>query len=273
MQQADKGDQRTAKTDPVWNWKFRLLRAEILLWQGKSKESNALIDSPPPKLISGELALRTKLIQGRALYIQGNVPAAQSILAEAEQLAKTSNPDLMGEVKLAQGTLQHDKENYDGAQQFFRQALLLARQYHQPLLEAKVLGSLTRLDTAREHYDPALDSGRNALDISDSIHARHIGAITRLNVGWCSLELGDLKEAERYFNDSEKVSAEIGMKKVQQEDLNNLGRVYFNQDNYDRAKDYFQRALDIADQRGDESSAAIYLDNLSVVSLAFGHID
>jgi len=33
---AEQGFRESAARDPVWNWKFRILKAEVLLWRGKS---------------------------------------------------------------------------------------------------------------------------------------------------------------------------------------------------------------------------------------------
>ena len=273
LSDAEQGRKETESKDPVQNWRFRLLQAEILLWQGRTAESAHLLDSPPPQLASNhELLIRTKLSQGRALY-GAQHSAAAALLDEAERLATASNPELLGDVTLAQGTFAHIRHNYDAAQADFQRALQLARQYHRPLLEAKVLGSLARLSTTLRHYDEAIDGGTASLSLSESIHARHVEAATRLNIGWSYLELGDFEQAIPLFNASEALAADAGMRQVQREALNSLGRLYFNQGNSVAAADYYKRALALARDLHDEAATATYLDNIAQASLALGHVD
>lgn len=271
--EAQSGHQQTQKTDAAQNWRFRLLEAEVFLWQGKFKDSLALLDSPPSAVsASPDLIVRTKLAQGRALYNLRSYPAAESYLADGEALA-TTLPNLLGEIELAQGSLQYAKGKYTPARQKFENTLQLARKDGQKLLESKALGSLGRLLTRIERYDEALDYSLKALELSQSIKARHVEAIVRLNIGWNYLELGDLEQAAPFFKLSESLSAAAGMAKIQEEALNSLGRLYFSQGNNEAANDYYKRALAVAENLHDEAAIALYMDNLASVSLSLGHLD
>src|SRR5689334_11447410 len=45
---ADQGFQRWHKTQPEWSERFRVLKGEVLVWQGKSKVALEVLEPPPP---------------------------------------------------------------------------------------------------------------------------------------------------------------------------------------------------------------------------------
>src|SRR5262249_48181643 len=154
-------------------------------------ESLSILGSAPTEVTAHtDLNIMIKLLQGRA-YNMLRDPAARLPLAEAEQLANSTMPNLIGEIQLAKGGLQYTQNQYSAAEQSFQSALQSAHQHNQQLLVAKALGSLGRLFTARGYYDQALDWSAAALSISRSINAHHVEAIVLLNMGWSYWELGD----------------------------------------------------------------------------------
>ena len=77
---------------PEWAWKFRVLKAEILIWRGMAPEALGLLKPEPPDSTSiNDTAIRRKLWLSAALPL--SVDAKQS-LDEAEQLALKQQPEL-----------------------------------------------------------------------------------------------------------------------------------------------------------------------------------
>lgn len=255
------------------NWRFRLLRAEVLRWEGKTKEALAALDSTPPSGISGELLIRTEIAQARALVNERKLPDAQARLSEAQQKAAEYAPELLGEVAFARGSMQYDEEDYSSAETTFQEALEVARSRHQPDLEAKIFGSLSRLFTTVGQYDAAVDWGKKSLDLSLSLGAKHVEAVTRLNLGWSYLELGDFENAIPFFTESERLAAQAQMKPTRRNVLNSLGRIYFNEAKYTLAHDRYHEALELAQELHDDRFAAICFDNLALVAAGEGKTD
>src|SRR6478736_44838 len=68
LKSAEQGFQQTQSTDPVWNYKFRMLKAETLVGQGRVSDAlTALETDPPPELAGGEFSVRRRIIQSRVL--------------------------------------------------------------------------------------------------------------------------------------------------------------------------------------------------------------
>src|SRR5262249_51326396 len=105
QQEAEKAYRVYEKGSPDWAWRFRVLQAETLVWQGLSKKALELLaEELPPSLYNDEAAVRRKIIQGLAHSFLQDFPQANRCLAEAETLALIVEPKLLGEVALSQGT-------------------------------------------------------------------------------------------------------------------------------------------------------------------------
>lgn len=273
MTEAEQGEHETEKSDPVQNWRFRLIETEVLLWQGKTKDALSLLQSPPIQVQrDAGLEIRTILFQLRAFH-SAKEDAAAALIAQARSLAESAHPELLGEVTLVQGNLTEADHEYAAAESDFRRSVQLAQQYHQPLLEAKGFGSLSHLSTELSHYDQAIEWGLNSLQVAQSAGARHIEAATQLNVGWLYLELGDFAQAIQFLNTAEQLTEQSGMDSMTEKSLNNLARIYTNDANFSKAEENFQRALEIATNLHDDLNRSIYLDNIAVVKLESGQLD
>ena len=278
----EEGIRRTQQNDPVWNWKFRVLEAETRLWQRRFKEALDLLKpGVPAALASGEFDFRATLTQARAYNLLNDPGNAEAFLAKAKKLVVAVS-ELSGDLSLAEATFLYGKQAPTEQQQRIlihqqeqklQEALKLARQHNNRLLEAKVLGSLGRLYTKRNQYDLALRTLQESLDISISLHAGHIAAATELNLGWCYLEMGDIDGSERFFEDALKFSRQAEMNLIQDATLNNLGRVNLAQTDYVAAKNYYELALKMAEQLNEEQNAADISNNLALVALQTGQLD
>jgi len=278
----EEGIRRTQANDPVWNCRFRVLKAEIRLWQHHIDESLDLLKPDvPAALASGEFDFRTKLTQARAYNLRHDPDNAEVFLAGAKKLVFAA-PELSGDLALAEATLLFGRQATTEREQRLlivrqekklREALDLARKYKNKLLEAKALGSLGRFYTSRNLFDAAIDSLQSSLDISDSAHAAHISAATELNMGWSYLEMGDIDGSERFFEDALKFSRQAEMDFIQDGSLNSLGRVNLAQTDYPAAKNYYELSLKIAGQIKEDQNAADISNNLALVALKTGQLD
>jgi CHAT domain-containing protein len=278
-----RGDQKAALTqadgallrfrDPKteWYWRFTLLKAEVLVQLRLNKESLALIGEPiPAAYAKTDLAVWQKLTQGMANCFLLNFPESERLLADAERLASSNSPGLLGEVSLRQGTLAFFRGDTGNATTAYSQTLRLAREQKDAFLEAAALGSLGLVATRQEHYDEAIDRDQEALQLSRSVGAHNSESKILGNLGWEYLELGDYDNALVLFEQAEEAARQAGRISSQINWSINIGNVYFKQGKYDLAEAAYRKALDLARSREEKTSIVECLENLAVVDIEKG---
>ncbi|HKT52728.1 MAG TPA: CHAT domain-containing protein [Candidatus Angelobacter sp.] len=271
--EAEDGFQRSETKDPIWNYKFRVLLANVYLWQGglRPRALQLLDTPPPPELATGEFAARRKALQGSLLTSPDRiVPEAHVRLAEAEALALSGAPSVESEVLLDQGTLAIDEHDLEAGNRFLLRGLSLARANHQPWIETQITGSLGWMEGQREHYGVAIDWLRKSLEVAQSIGARQLQATTQLNLAWLNSEIGDFEAAIPALKEAENLAENPSLKEIIQ---NNLGEIYRNQGKYEQAWDAFSKARELgASNPGYEEGLIDSLSGLAGVALAQGRI-
>jgi CHAT domain-containing protein/Tfp pilus assembly protein PilF len=271
LQSAEQGFQQTRESDPVWNYKFRVLKAEALAGLGRASESlDTLVVDPPPQLAGGEFSVRRRIIQARALCRLDRFPEAELRLTDAEQLAASGDPDALGEVALTRGTCSLSENDIKKAQLSFVYALTFARQHKQQFLETNSQGSLGRISVREARFDEAIDRFKDALPLARTLNARRTEEITLGNIGDSFFELGDFPNANANTMQAEALASSLGNTDDQRLWLMNLGEQYLAQKNYDGAADAYSRALDLVrrlNNNGD-TVAGDCLHDLAQVELA-----
>jgi len=199
-------------------------------------------------------------------YLQQFAEADQHIAA-AQQLATAYQPDVLGEVFLARGTLAFLQNDFSTAQGFFHQALLMARTNHQAFVETKALGSLGLVAMKEEHYDESIDWYTQSLAVSQSLGARSITAKTLGNMGWSYYKMGDQDRASSLYTEARSAAAELGVTRDEMLWLTNVGSIEYDELNFPAAARDYQQALALARQMENKSSAAVCLYNLAHVEL------
>jgi CHAT domain-containing protein len=257
-----------------WRWRFRVLNAEILMRQGKSKESLDLLEIPPPKQFSnGDIAIRRKMAQGAASSFLSRFDASEKFLSDAESLARESQPALLGEICLRKGTLAFLRGNQAGAQSEYRQALQISRTQGDAFLEAASLGSLGLVATKQEHYDESIDWNQAALQLSQSVGAQDSVAFILGNMGWSYFEMGDYDRSLDLFKQADVASAKVGSVSAQIDWEINIGNVYYQSHDYKSAERAYRTSLDLAKSIDYEPGIAECFGNLALIALKTGQAD
>jgi CHAT domain-containing protein/tetratricopeptide (TPR) repeat protein len=260
--------------NPEWTWRFKVLKAEILLKQGAAKETLAILEeAPPPNFLQEDFAVRRKIAQGAANNFLRRFGEAKQCFSDARQLAASYHPELLGEVALASGTLSFMQNDFAGAEPSYRMALQIAREGNQPFLEAAALGNLGLLAMRNQHYDESIDLDTAALKASENLGARSSISTIRGNLGWDYFQMGDYERALSYSTEAEEESSKLGMGLEQIPWLTNIGSIYLVQSDYSRAREYYLRALVLARERGNSSTVTECLNNLAFTALEQGQYD
>jgi CHAT domain-containing protein/Flp pilus assembly protein TadD len=270
---ADKSFRDSEKHDPLWNYRFRVLEAEILISRNMYQKSLDLLEVTPPPADS-EVSVRRKMIQGLDLARLDRLEEARMRLEEAAEIADAMAPQLSGEAALDLGVLAlfHTHQNAL-AGPYLHKALPLARQYKQPYIEAEILGSLGTFYRNLEHYDEAIDWLNQSLRLAESLHAPGLQMAALGNLGLTYINLGDIEKAIPLLEEAERHAAARGLKVSGAALLVNIGNIYLTQRSYAKAGDYFSRALVIYKEVKSEQDMAICENNLALASLGMGDLD
>lgn len=257
LRSAEQGFQLTSNTDLVWNYKFRVLKAEALVAQGRASNSlDALETDPPPQLAGGEFAVRRRIIQSRALCRLGKYPEAELRITDAEHLAIAGNPDSLGEVALNHGSCMHLQHHDAKAEPYFVEALDFARQHKQPFLEANAEGSLGLISMDAQRFDEAIDRFKESLALARSLNARRAEEKILGNIGKSYYELGDFPNAGSFTMQAEALASSLGNTDDQRSWLTSLGDQYLSQKNYDAAANAYSHALELIESLKNKDDTA-----------------
>lgn len=238
--------QKTRNSDPVWNYKFRVIKAEALAGLGRASESLDLLQADPPvQLAGGEFSVRRRVIQARALCRLNRFTEAEIRIADAERLAATGNSDSTGDVALTYGGCLHLQQKETEAQTYYMQALTFARQHKLPFLEANAEGGLGLVAMGRERFDEAIDRFKEVLPLARFLHARRTEEKTLGLIGESYYELGDFPNARSNVTQAEAMASTLGSTDDQRFWLLNLGNQYLSQKKYDDAVAAYLHALDL----------------------------
>jgi len=271
LNEADQAYRKYSKKNVEWAWRFRVLKAQILVSRGSNEEALALLhDDLPPALANTEVAARREMVQGLACDYSGQYANAEKYLADAQQMASAYAPALLGDVATSRGGLEVHEEKYEEAESDFRRGLAIAREQKLPFLEAAALGDLGLVATKQEHYDESVDWNRAALDASRSVSAKSSEATILGNIGWSYFKLGDFENSLVYYKQAEEASSQTGLLTDKIYWLSNIGSVYYEEHDYESAEATLQRALDLARRGGDKETIIQCLNNLSEIALERG---
>ncbi|HEU5403956.1 MAG TPA: CHAT domain-containing tetratricopeptide repeat protein [Terriglobales bacterium] len=273
LQLSTEGVQRYQGTQPAWAARFRVLEAQVLIWQGNAKQALALLNDPLPDSSFSDTIVRRKLIQVTAHFSLQQFDQAAADLSQAAQLAESKQPDLLADVVAAQGTLALKQGHRENAKTSYETALRMARQQHRVFLETSILGNLGVLALREQNCGEAIDRFAAAQAGATQLKNQTIASRLLVNLGWCYYTLGDYDRALDYYTQAQQVSIQLGVVQDQIICTNNIGLISYTRRDYPRAVDSYQKSLSMARSLGDRSASVIALNNLSLAALATGNLE
>jgi len=213
------------------------------------------------------------MVQGTANAFLRHFDQAEKLLGQAQDLAQSYQPSLLGEVALRKGTLAFLSDNPTLAASEYRQALSLALSHKDPFLEAAARGSLGLIATRQERYDESIDWDRSALQLSRSLNAQ--SSVPRIlgNLGWSYFELGDYNQALPLFQEAGDSLARIGLLDFQTRELVMTALAHYYLREFDNAGKESERGLNLARTLGDPVLITECLNSLALVSLSTRQVD
>jgi CHAT domain-containing protein len=251
-----------------------VLAAEILVWRGLSKDALQLLQPQlPAGLVAEDVVVRREIVLGLAdSSLQRQDEAAEHI-NQAEKLATSHQPDLLGEVYLSRGNLALARNDYPAAEPAFRRALQFSLESKQPFLRLRALGSLGFVSMQKGHYDESIDWDTQALELSKSLGARIAGEKVEGNLAWNYYTMGDLEKALSLSIEAENIATQSGADKDAMLWLRNIGTIEYTQRDFSSAETNYLQSLARARKLENSTTAAECLNNLAHVELKRGQYE
>jgi CHAT domain-containing protein len=249
-------------------WRFRLLKAEILIWQGFSQDAITLLKPEPPQSQAmREVTVHRKILLGLAYSNLRQLDNAERAFADAEQMDEAIAPEFRGELLLGEGKLAAFRHDSKKSEPLVREALKLADATGQPFLETNALGTMGMLQMQQHRYAEAVNWFNESLPIAQQLKAQTVEAKGTLNLGFAYLEMGDLDRAFDLFSQAESESQQLGLVADQEQSLLSIGAICTLRRDYAGAERNYQLALALARQEKNNQRAALSLTNLAMVAI------
>jgi CHAT domain-containing protein len=261
-QKADKARSDYSARNPDWAMRFRLLEAEILIYQGRRPDVIALLNSPGVSYpVAGDDAIKRNLLCALAHAGLGQTQQADLELQQALRLSDATHSQLNGEVLRTEALVEIDRDHLAEAAQLFRESLQAAREERDSFVEATDLLNLGYSALQMEHYDESLALLSEAADFARPIQARPVMQAALGNMGVAYSGLGDFEKALSNFQQAVEAARQTGTTSAQIDWLWSAGSAYYNLGNLESASKCYQQALqDALAIHSPEEIAGIHTD-------------
>jgi len=263
--------------DPRIQWRFRLLKAEILLGQRLASQALAVLDGHgdiPDAPDWAEQKGRALVLRGQALYLLNRFPEAQACLSRAADAAREAHsPSLAAEVELQRGTLLAKQRRFGEAREAFQNTLENAARLGNRYLEARATGNTGYSLFAEDRFDEAIPFFERTRELSLQLGASESAARADGSLGNCYRSLGDYDHAKLLYTQAQAAFVKSGNRFEQQAWLGNSGNVFLEAGDYAGAVKTYTRALAIARDVKSPVWIARWLSSLATASIELGQWD
>lgn len=188
---AEEGYRDFHSVNTEWAWRFAILRARILHWQGRDDEVLVLLATEPRPPSSGELAVKKRRLEGAAYISLHRFAEAERKLAEAERLCSVAIYTSCIDVVSSRGILEMERGDYAEAQILFERVLASARVSGDKFLEANTLLDLSWSADEQTHFDEAVDWANAARQLAIPLGFADVAQTALGNMGWAYYRLGN----------------------------------------------------------------------------------
>ena len=253
-----------SRRDLVFQWKFRLLRCDILLNSRRAEEVlNQLRDDVPPAPEFAALAARKMAMEARAISMLGRVDEGGARLDAAHRAAEAAKAeDVLLEIETIQGLRLIRRQHYEDAEVALRAALARARTVHAAYSEAAVQVNLGLSRLQRLRWDEAIPYFEKAAALAGP-QSRTLYSLARSNLAICYSQLGEFDRALEIHLRSVAQNERSGAKFYLQLSLGESGHTYMMMGDAKAAIPYVERALSLASEANNTRDAAVWAGNLS----------
>jgi CHAT domain-containing protein/tetratricopeptide (TPR) repeat protein len=234
-------------SNPEWAWKFLILEAKATLYRGHFEEVLKLLDSQPLPSNRPELAIPVLTLAGVASVNLHHFSDAQRLLSDAEKRCSASAVDSCGDVLQARGVMAIEQDQPASGEKLHELSLEFARSHHDRYLESTSLLNLGDESLSEGRFDEAIDRSQAAYKVAKDIGARIPELGAQGNMGWAYYRLGDSEKALQLSTESLEAATQLGYVYERENELTNIGYIQMDEQKFDQAGQSFRKALDLAE--------------------------
>lgn len=243
-------------------------RAAIQLRQ--PKEAVASLEQAVKLCESSRYGIEALLYFGRCLRDLGDSDRAMQVLQQLVQEGQAlGHLDLVADAMNTLSNLHFVQGAYGAALSTLNDAASIARRLGKPLQEAKFLNNTAQILTQLGDHQGALNHLLEAQSqLSGAQDDKPSEVSYLLNIGVLYLQMNDLERAENCFEDALHIAEVLGDVKVKMAVQNNLANVYLKQQRFASAQPLFEAALREAQAQNNQSYVVDNLDGLGELFFA-----
>ncbi len=230
-----------------------LLQAELTLWQDRRRTRRIELTAPRvPQLLDAVVsAVAEEVLEGGG----------------AEPVRAGFSDDPFVNRLYAMGLAEYQRDNYRGAESYFRVCLDREPDLHWARYELALCRR--RLGAWQE----SLALSREVLDAAVGDSDWRLQAAVHHNMGIVTWRLGDLDQAEQHYMAAAAIADAHGMRDVRAPVLLGLGILWSDRGQLDRAESAERQALSVYRAMGDRSGEASALNSLGVLAWRRGDLE
>jgi len=253
-----------SRHDLVYQWKFRLLRCDVLVYGSRAEEVlNQLRDEMPSGPEFAALNARKMTLVAQALSLLGHGDEVDARYDAAHQAAEMAHAeDVLVYIENLQGYRLMRRQDYNRAETVLFSALSRSRGLHSAYYEAGVQSNLGLSRLLRLRYDEAIPYFEKAAALAGP-DSRTLYSLARRNLAICYRQLGEHDRALQIHLQSVAQNERSGAKYYLLNALGETGRTYMMKGDLRAALPYLERALSLASEANRTADAAIWAGNLS----------
>ena len=260
--------------DSYWDWRFRLLQAEIeVRYPTRAKESEAVSATVPAGSQYDDIRARQKYVQGLSAVVHQKFEAALPALRAAQDLAKRSrSQDVWIDARILEGSSLMRQQKWQESDSALQDALKAAEQARDPYRTATSLMNLGVSRLRRGRFDAALPYFERALKANGSDTGPLAGSVST-NIGICASRLGEFDQALAVQERARAALDKSGDRLHLQQALGETGNTLLLAGRTEDATKSIRRALEISRTLEGQPEAATWAGNLSIAYAALGQWD
>jgi CHAT domain-containing protein/Tfp pilus assembly protein PilF len=207
------------RADP--SWRFRILKADVLLRRYDAKAADALLSGGTPP----------------------------------------SDPELLARLRMDQGVAENLQSNYSKAEELLQQALRIVSPLNLPSLQSAIEMSLGNVQVKQGRLELGERTLRHVIEVTGAEHDLNQQAVAMSNLGYRFLNAFQMEEAIYWFDKARLTFQQLGLVDRYYIALGNLASSYQRLGDFDQALAKYQEAEEHAKLIGDTYSEQHWVGN------------